>query len=925
MTQDRFNTGGALDAIPDPVEIIANRLKSQVLSGYQISEPIGSGGMGHVFGARRVSGDFDRQAALKVVSSAFSSRDLIERFRTEVQILAKLNHPFIAQLYDAGETDDGAPYFIMELVNGTSIDLYCNGNDLAIDDRIRLLVRVCEAVRFAHSRLVVHRDLKPSNVLIDEDGKPKLLDFGIAKVIQPGNDGLTRTSRPMTPRYASPEQLLGKEITTGSDIYQLGILFLAVLTGETPSSGDSLEQAIQNAAAGRDQRLSASLQERLPSDLLSIILQCLHASPDDRYSDVNALIADLNRFLTGYPVDAARGETGYRIRKFLKRNAVLVGAGTLAAATILSGGIYHTLQVSKARDLAQTRAETSTRLLQAMSDLIANAYSELIETRGERATVSDDTQLQNEPLRFVVEQTQELIDDTTSDDPIIQAELLLLQGSINRQLSRFDLGEQQLSDSLRLHRETDNISGVLRTLSELASLHADNSDYQSSKALINDALALAVEHSVDDRLLARLNTAAAHAYTELGEYDDALVFAARAIELLENLPDGERLALAEAYVEIGGIYGRLEQDEQVRTWSQKAVELFLDIEGPNYRGLGRAYSGIAISYAYEGQYEEAKKYFELEIDVALSNFGENHIRTAAGFVNLGMTERRLGDYAQAITTMKRAEAILLALSPAGTQSLAALYVNLGNTYRDLGDLNLAADTYERGIALTDNSQNTARNRAFLLNNSGELMLDLGFSTAGERRLREALAAKIDVLGTNHMSTARTRLILVRSQLASGNARDAAELLDTAHTQYLDSYGPDHPKMAFLELTMAEYLKFKGEYDQSRDWLKKGYDHRLLTNSPDHIDVVGAALQFARLELLAGDLAQAAEWLSSTADGLSALIPTQIERIEAEILAFEIATATGADRSIEQQRLNTLKSVLAHYPNRVDWIQRLERT
>ncbi|MEO1420183.1 MAG: hypothetical protein AAFU66_04410, partial [Pseudomonadota bacterium] len=134
-----------------------------------------------------------------------------------------------------------------------------------------------------------------------------------------------------------------------------------------------------------------------------------------------------------------------------------------------------------------------------------------------------------------------------------------------------------------------------------------------------------------------------------------------------------------------------------------------------------------------------------------------------------------------------------------------------------------------------------------------------------------------------------------------------------------------PKMAFLELTMAEYLKFKGEYDQSRDWLKKGYDHRLLTNSPDHIDVVGAALQFARLELVAGDLAQAAEWLSSTADGLSALIPTQIERIEAEILAFEIATATGADRSIEQKRLNTLKSVLAHYPNRVDWIQRLERT
>ncbi|MEM6817168.1 MAG: serine/threonine-protein kinase [Pseudomonadota bacterium] len=923
MTQDRFQTGGALDAIPDPAEIVASRLKSQILSGYQVTEPIGAGGMGYVFRAKRVAGDFEREAALKVISSSFSSVDLIDRFRTEVQILGKLNHPFIAQLYDAGETEDGSPYFIMELVDGTNIDDYCEANSLSLRDRVRLLSSVCRAVRFAHSRLIIHRDLKPSNVLIDQKGKPKLLDFGIAKVVEPGVDSRTNTSRPMTPRYASPEQLLGKEITTGSDIYQLGILSLTVLTGETPRSGDSLEQAIQNAASGRDHEISERVKEKLPRDLLAIILQCLHPSPDERYADVNALLSDLENYLDGYPVHASRGKTAYRVRKFIKRNTLLVAASAVASAMMLVGITYHTFRLSEARDLAEERAATSVRLLQAMSGLIAGAYSELIETRGERAGDGSENRIEDEPLRFVVERTQSLIDETASDDPVIRAELLLLQGSINRQLNRFDIAEQQLTDSLTLHRETDSIAGELRTLSELSSLHSDNSDYEHSKTLINSAMALASKHSMDERLLANLNTVATHTYTELGEYEAALEFANQAIRLLENQPERQTIALAEAYVEIGGIYGRLEQDEKVRLWSQKAVDMFQQVEGPNYRGLGRAYSGIAISYAYEGRYEDAKKYFELETEVALANFGENHLRTAAGLVNLGMTHRRLGDYLKAVELMRRSEAVLIKLAPAGTQTLAALYVNLGNTHRDLGDLDLAAETYERGIALTEDTQNAQRNRAFLLNNSGELMVDRGFLAAGETRLLEALATKVDVLGSDHISTARTRLIIVRSQLRADTSHVDVDLLEIAHKQYLDSYGEDHPKMAFLELTMGEFLQSSRRFDEARKWLLKGYEHRLSMNDPNHIDVAEAALRLARLELLIGDLTAAKKWLDNASSGTSILKPTQLERIEAEILASEIASANGNTKDTASLRQVTLNKVRAHYPNRLDWLERLE--
>jgi len=201
---------------------------------YQIETEIGHGGMGEVYRAVRADGQFKKTVAIKVVRGGYDTAAVLDRFLHERQILASLDHPNIARLYDGGTTEDGLPYLVMELIEGTPIDQYCEENDLGVDDRLKLFTQVCSAVQYAHQRLVIHRDIKPSNILVTADGIPKLLDFGIAKILDPANGGETTMVAAMTPEYASPEQIRGEAITTATDVYSLGVVLYRLLTGRSP-------------------------------------------------------------------------------------------------------------------------------------------------------------------------------------------------------------------------------------------------------------------------------------------------------------------------------------------------------------------------------------------------------------------------------------------------------------------------------------------------------------------------------------------------------------------------------------------------------------------------------------------------------------------------------------------------------------------
>ncbi len=348
-----------------------DRRRGQHIGAYELIERIGQGGMGEVYRARRADAEYQKDVAIKLVRTGFDTRFILQRFRTERQILADLEHPGIARLIDGGATDEGLPYLVMELIEGEPIDRYCESRQLPVRARLGLFRAVCAVVSFAHRHLVVHRDLKPSNILVTADGEVKLLDFGIAKLLQdpdaPAAQGATLTGfAAMTPAFASPEQILGRPVTTSSDVYSLGVLLYHLLTGRSPyrttlaSTGDAIREVCESDAPrpSRVARADGAAGHRPVPDreLDEITLKALRKEPEQRYASADQLAGDVERYLAGLPVTALGAQTGYLAGKFVRRHRLeLVAAGLLLATLV--GGIVATSREARTAELAQARAE----------------------------------------------------------------------------------------------------------------------------------------------------------------------------------------------------------------------------------------------------------------------------------------------------------------------------------------------------------------------------------------------------------------------------------------------------------------------------------------------------------------------------------------------------------------------------------------
>ncbi|MFN7979767.1 MAG: serine/threonine-protein kinase [Vicinamibacterales bacterium] len=368
---------------------------------YEIVREIGRGGMGAVYLARRADRQFERDVAIKVLAAPSLSGQSHERFRQEQQVLARLIHPNIAQLYDAGTDDDGLAYVVMELVEGEPIDRYCRRTTPAVADRLRLVAAVCDAVAFAHRNLVVHRDLKPSNIMVTADGTVKLLDFGIAKLLDadaaPG-DATRSGAQPMTPEYAAPEQVLGQAVTTSTDVYALGLLLFELLTGRraqalSTSSYDEIVQVVcrtdpvaASAAVLRADAATAGLpasverlHRTLAGDLDTVVAKALAKAPERRYAGAADLAADLRRYLDGQPIAARPDSAAYRARLFVRRHALPVSFAA-AAVVALAGGLGAALWQARVATAARLDADQQrARAEQRFTDLRALATGFVFE------------------------------------------------------------------------------------------------------------------------------------------------------------------------------------------------------------------------------------------------------------------------------------------------------------------------------------------------------------------------------------------------------------------------------------------------------------------------------------------------------------------------------------------------------------------
>lgn len=429
-------------ADPDKISQAAQHTAAHAgrrIGPYLIEQKIGHGGMGEVFAATRADGQYEKKVALKLVRTGYDTSFILERFRNERQILAGLDHANIAGLLDGGTTEDTIPYLVMELVEGVPIDSYCDERKLSITGRLLLFRQICSAVQYAHQRLVIHRDIKPSNILVTKDGTPKLLDFGIAKILDASGSTEATILRPMTPEYASPEQVRGEPISTSTDVYSLGVVLYQLLTGRSPYRVDTrtpakLAEAITHdepekpstsvrrtetfGVDGDSRKVTpevvsetreaspARLQKRLRGDLDFILMKALRKEPAQRYSSVEQFSEDIRRHLEGLPVNARKGTWNYKAGKFLKRHK----AGVAAAALLLIAiaiGVAATLREAR---IAQRR----------FNDVRALANSLMFEVHDSIENIPGATQARKLVLQRSLEYLDKLSQDAGKDPDLLR-------------------------------------------------------------------------------------------------------------------------------------------------------------------------------------------------------------------------------------------------------------------------------------------------------------------------------------------------------------------------------------------------------------------------------------------------------------------------------------------------------------------------
>jgi len=375
VTNDGFTASARLDGVlPNGARV----------GPYRIECPIGAGGMGDVYRAERADGAYTQTVALKVLRPGYRTNEMVRRFRIERQALARLVHPGIATILDGGALDDGRPYIVLEFVQGVPVTTYCTQRALSLEDRLTLFLRIVSAVQFAHGRLVVHRDLKPSNILVQSDGAPRLLDFGIAKLLDLQSDAsLAMTTSPdvrfLTPEYAAPEQIRGEAPSTATDVYALGVLLFEVLTGckPFPATGRTvaaLERAILETAPPMPSSVADGPSARgLRGDLDRIVLMALRKESERRYLSAGQFGDDIERFLAGRPVVARPDSVSYRVHKFVTRNRALVASGVAITLLLIGFGATATLQarrISRERDRAERERVAADEVLRILTGLV---------------------------------------------------------------------------------------------------------------------------------------------------------------------------------------------------------------------------------------------------------------------------------------------------------------------------------------------------------------------------------------------------------------------------------------------------------------------------------------------------------------------------------------------------------------------------
>lgn len=685
----------ASEGFLDPQPAIAHEL-----GAYRLVSPLGAGGMGQVWLGERVDGAYRQRVAIKVLASVLGDPDALRRAEAERQFLASIEHPNIAHVLDGGSTAQGQPYVVMEYVDGEPIDQWCRQRRIDPVARVRLFLQVLGAVEAAHRSLIIHRDIKPANVLVTASGVVKLLDFGIAKSLDAAAGGATRTGwMPMTPRYASPEQLAGKALTTASDVYALGLLLHELLTGVAANPGTSQgvsqlalfvsthsptrpSQRIEATALGIEPRLARDWHRRIAGDLDRVVMKALAPELSRRYGTVQAFAADLACWLDKRPVSARAGGQAYRFGKFIQRNRISAAATAAAACALAVGLGIAAVQQRRAAD----EGERALRANRFLTDMIARADP---YASGKPPTLVDALD------RAVFDIPQQL-----SGQPLLEADVRHAIGRAYLMLERNDAARTQLERAVALRADAGGTE-YARVLDSLAILEWQTGHYARAEDLFRAAL----QQCGDDQRGRAQRSELLNDYSSLlssvGRYPEALAAAEEARDIKDRLPDIPPRERAIVQSNIGmALDGLGRLDESVAAY-RGALKTFEALPSPPLLDIAINLNNLAYVQREMGDIEEAVRSQERAIALTIEVMGPDFPRLSVRYSNLAQQYAQLGRHADAARAANEALRLAPAAFSAHDQALGHLYAAMATVSLARGDTGQAADYARRSLAVYD--------------------------------------------------------------------------------------------------------------------------------------------------------------------------------------------------------------------------------
>ncbi|MEM9181520.1 MAG: tetratricopeptide repeat protein [Pseudomonadota bacterium] len=768
-----------LDRPPAQLFELAANLEGRDIGPWRLDQELGRGGMGAVYLAHREDGAYRQQVAIKFMAR-HRDEDARRRFLTERALLARLDHPCIARLIDAGETPDQMPYLVMEYVDGTTCDRWCQAPSRTTRERLELFKKICEAVQFAHQNLVVHRDLKPGNVLVTQDGQPKLLDFGIARPLNEGSDG-TVTRHAMTPDFASPEQVRGDQVTTVSDVYSLGVLLYVTLSGVKPYSlaDAALAQVVKSICDDEpplpSQAASGRLAERLTGDLDAIVSRAMAKRPAERYGSAQELADDISRHLNDLPVTARRPSRMYRLGRFVRRHRLGVTAGVTAALAliVLSGSLFFQgRQLSAALVQSEAQTRRSNAAFEFLADLLLQADPET--SQGNPLTVAQ-----------VLDQGAQRLVTRFEDEPLLKSELAQTVGQVYLHLGELSAAEEFFQQALAVDPESP------AALAGMALVQDGRGDPAAGEQLQRQVIEILSETGDSGALAeARLRLAALlQAQSKLGAAEEEMTAALAT-------PRVDPLAAARARIRLGSL--RWAQGDIAESAQQyrEALATFRDQLGDQHHETARARFALASALHRQGEYALAETNYRQSLVTREGIYGPDHPLVARVLEGLGGLLYDAGRAEESLPVSRRALAIQQALHGEEAPRTALALNNLALAEHDLGRFALAMDHYQQALSINRTTYGPRHARvAANQNNVGLIHLDLGEPEAALQPFGEALTIHQEILPDDHPALAYSAHFLGRSYLQLGQLSEAEGWLEEAVTRRARLRNGEHPQLA----------------------------------------------------------------------------------------------------------------------------------